>query len=105
MGWLVFDRLLLWALVAAPISLGLALIFPGVLLPLNLLWTRLAGGVSQITNFVLLSTFFFLVIMPVGLVMRIFGADLLQRRRDPAADSYWSPLERHADADTFHDMF
>ncbi len=32
---------------------------------------------------------FFVVVMPVGLIMRALGKDPLRLARDPAAASYW----------------
>ena len=40
---------------------------------------------------VLLTLVFALVMLPIGLVLRLVGKDLLDRRLDPAADSYWKP--------------
>jgi hypothetical protein len=36
---------------------------------------------------------FFVVITPMGLVMRAMGKDFLRLRLDPAARSYWIPRE------------
>ncbi|MFH1867828.1 MAG: SxtJ family membrane protein [Candidatus Omnitrophota bacterium] len=46
---------------------------------------------------VLLSVFFFLVITPVGLTMRLFGKDPLDKRIEKDRDSYW--IKRDAQAE------
>ncbi len=33
---------------------------------------------------------FFILITPVGLVIRLFGVDLLQKKTDPSKKSYWT---------------
>lgn len=47
-------------------------------------------GVPAVLS-VLLAILFFLVIAPIGLLLRLFGRDVLRLRRDPAAASYWIP--------------
>lgn len=45
--------------------------------------------IGYVVSFILLSAFYFLLLTPVGLVFRLFGRDLLGRKFDPDADSYW----------------
>ena len=39
---------------------------------------------------------FYLIFTPLGLVMRLFGADLLERKIDKRKDSYWLKKEKKA---------
>jgi carbamoyltransferase len=48
-----------------------------------------ASPIGITVNIVLLSIVFFLLITPIGLVLRLFGRDELQRKIDRAAKSYW----------------
>ena len=103
-GFFVFDVLLSWALAAALGFLATALLAPGLLLPLNRLWMKFAGRLGHVNNFVLLGAFFYIFVLPAGLIMRLFN-DPMRRKADPAAATYWSPVERKADADTYRDLF
>ncbi len=103
-GFFVFDALLSWALAAALGFLATALLAPGLLLPLNRLWMKFAGRLGHVNNFVLLGAFFYIFVLPAGLIMRLF-TDPMRRKADPAAATYWSPVERKADADTYRDLF
>lgn len=47
--------------------------------------------VGQVVGRVLLFVFFFLVLTPLGLLLRLMGKDLLQLRRDRNRQSYWEP--------------
>ncbi len=82
-----------------------ALATPGLLLPLNRLWQAFAMHLSKVSNLLILGIFFFLVLVPAGLIIRVVGRDPLRRSRAPEAKSYWSPVERQTDADTLADMF
>lgn len=105
-GWFGFDVILRWAMVASATFLTIALIVPGLLLPLNRLWTLLTGRIHKVVNFTLLASFFYLLILPFGLVMKVFGRDTMERTRSaPKTTSYWRPVTRHTDDTTLSDMF
>lgn len=82
-----------WALGVGGVFLLAALLFPSVLAPLNRLWLRLGMLLHRIVSPIALGIMFFLVITPMGLVMRAMGKDFLRLRLDPEARSYWIPRE------------
>lgn len=73
----------------ALVFLTLALAVPAWLAPLNRMWLKLGSLMHALTSPLLLGMMFYLVIMPIGLLMRLFGKDLLRLRFDPAAPTYW----------------
>jgi hypothetical protein len=90
-GWLYeFTPL---HLVAAAFLLT-ALIVPRLLLPLYRPWMRLAEILGWINTRVILILIFYLVVTPIGLVLRLF-------RRSPLAlerrnGSFWAPAPKHS---------
>jgi hypothetical protein len=79
-----------------------ALVIPGLLSPLNRLWMWFGRRIQVIVNPVVMVILFYGVIFPVGLIMRAFGKDPFQQRRDPHATTYW--IERSPDADRLSSM-
>ncbi|HYI45235.1 MAG TPA: SxtJ family membrane protein [Actinomycetota bacterium] len=77
-----------WAAGVSGAFLLLALVVPSVLGPLNRVWMRVAALVQKVVNPVVIGVLFFVVITPVGLVMRLFGRDPLKRKRSDA-NTYW----------------
>lgn len=76
MAWWSKD----WVWVAfAALSLGLGLIVPVVFQPLAWLWFGLGKVLGLISSDALLVLVFFLLIVPVGLIRRWCGKDILQR--------------------------
>lgn len=69
------------------------LVIPQVLRPLEWAWMKLAVILSFVMTRVILTLAFFLMITPFGLVMRLFGKDLLSLKFDKSKDSYWVPVE------------
>ncbi len=104
-GWLVFEARLIWAPVAASVFLLVALAAPGILLPLNRLWARIAHRVGLFSNALLLGSFFYLFVLPLGLIIRLFGKDPMVRTIDAEAETYWTPVGRQCDRETLTDMF
>jgi len=78
-----------WMLPLAAIFLIAAYAAPGVLAPLNKLWTKLGLLIYKVMNPIVLGLLFFVTIMPIGLLMRAFGKDFLRMKIDRAAKSYW----------------
>ena len=79
----------LWSLGVAAVFAVLAFAAPNILAPLNRLWTRLGLLLHTVVNPIVLGIMFYLVITPMGLVMRFLGKDPLRLKRDPEASSYW----------------
>ena len=100
-----FDAEGYWPMGLAAFFLATALAAPGLLLPLNRLWTRLAHLLGWLSNHLLLGLFFFLLIWPLGLIIRLAGHDPMSRKLEPGSGSYWRPVGRQANAETFEDMF
>lgn len=79
----------LWALAIGAGFLVVALVVPRVLSPLNRLWLRFGLLLHKIVSPLVLGIMFFLVITPIGLLMRALGKDLLRLQFDKSSRSYW----------------
>ena len=44
-----------------------------------------------VMSYTLASVFYYVVITPIGLLLRLFGYDPLERKMRPDAETYWSP--------------
>jgi hypothetical protein len=60
-----------------------------VMKPIHLVWMRLSQVLGWISTHVVLTIFFYLIVTPTGLLMRLLGKDLLDQKIDKAAKSYW----------------
>ena len=98
---LIIGVILVWrGKVGGPYVIGLAflflfaaLVFPSVLRPVERAWMAMARVLSVVMTYLILTVTFFLVITPMGLILRIFGKDLLQKKFHSANSSYWIPVE------------
>jgi hypothetical protein len=58
-------------------------------IPLYLGWMRAFYPLGWTVSHLVLVTIYYLVVTPIGLVLRVFGYDPLGRRRARQASSYW----------------
>jgi hypothetical protein len=47
--------------------------------------------IGFVVSFLLMAIFYFLLLMPLGLIFRLIGRDVLGRKFDSTAKSYWVP--------------
>ena len=81
----------LWAIGGSLIVFGA--IAPKVLRPVYVAWMKFALILGWVNSRILLSLIFFLLFTPIGLIMRLFGRDALNRRMSGESDSYWVKRE------------
>jgi hypothetical protein len=62
---------------------------PARLAPLNRAWTKLGLILFKVVNPVVLGVIYLSTIVPIGVIMRLMGRDLLNRKLDRQAASYW----------------
>ena len=79
----------IWSIVIAIIFLILGLMNSKLLTPLNKLWFKFGLFLGSIVSPIVMGIVFFLVITPIGFVMKIMGKDLLNKKKDNDKKSYW----------------
>lgn len=89
----------LWPWIVAAALWLTALIWPAALSYLHRGWTRLGLALGWVNTRVILTLLFTLTIVPLGLLMRLFGRDRMARRRDPSRTTYRVPSRRRPDKD------
>lgn len=101
------GRLVAGVVLGAPgvLLLALAVAAPSLLAAPHRAWLNFSRVLGTINGLVFLSIVFFLILTPLGLVLRLFGRDEL-RRRSPAPASGWEPYpERNRDPKHFERIF
>lgn len=80
-------------LVAAGIFIGFGLGFPKPLKPIHKIWMSFSIIIGFFVSRLILSVLFYAVLTPIGLIMRIFGKDILDQRIDKNKHSYWQEVK------------
>jgi len=79
----------LWAFTPALVFLVLGLFVPRTLVIPNRLWFKFGLFLGAIVSPVVMGIVFFLVVTPVGLLMRLRGHKMLDLGPEPKQASYW----------------
>jgi hypothetical protein len=76
-------------LVVGVVFVAVALLMPRTLAPLRRLWLKLGHLMSVVVSPIILALMYVLAIVATGVLIRLFGKDLLLLKRKPAENSYW----------------
>ena len=93
----------LWVLAVAVPLLGW--LVPAFMRIVYLGMSYAAFPIGFVLSHVILAAVYYLVLTPVGLLMRPFGYDPMHRRFDPQAKSYWAPRQQDEDVQRYFRQF
>jgi ABC-type uncharacterized transport system permease subunit len=104
-GFVLFGATWVWSLALAAGFLLLGLLRPGLLRPLNAAWRWFAGQVGRLNSTIVLALLFYVVLTPVGLLLRLLAGDPMLRRVRQPQGSYFTPVRRQVTRETLADQF
>jgi len=86
----IFDiaAMPMWPWVIAGLLWVPALFIPGVLRPVYVTWMKIGHAIGWINTRIILGMLFYVLVLPMGLIMRMFGKDPMARKVDKSAPSY-----------------
>ena len=82
------EDIRIWSLVVSLIFLVLGILNSNLLLPLNKIWFKFGIFLGKIISPLVMGGIFFLVVTPIGLLMRVLNKDLLNLKFSKT-NSYW----------------
>ena len=82
------EEIIVWSAIISFIFLVLGLLNSKILTPLNKLWFKFGIILGEIISPLIMGIIFFLVVTPIGLLMRIFGKDVLNLKYNKN-QTYW----------------
>ena len=82
------QNLIIWSLVLSVIFLILGLLNSSFLSPFNKAWFKFGIFLGKIVSPLVMGLIFFLVVTPTGLLMKLFGKDLLNLSKNDDK-TYW----------------
>ena len=82
------EDIRIWSLVIAFIFFILAFIKSKILTPMNKIWTKFGLFLGNFISPIVMGIIFFFVVTPIGLLMRLFGKDVLNLKKNKFS-TYW----------------
>ncbi|MFC1492597.1 SxtJ family membrane protein [candidate division KSB1 bacterium] len=96
----------IYFLIFTGILLTFGLITPVLVKPIHKVWMSIAVVLGWFMTRVILSILFYLVVTPIGLIVRLSKKDFMSLTFKTGQDSYWIPKEKDADdKTTFENQF
>jgi hypothetical protein len=87
-------------------AVGIVLrLVPSMARPFYVIWFFLGCCMGLVMGNVLLSAFFFLIMTPVGTLMRAFGRKAIRKGFDKDARTYWEDAETVSDVRRYYRQF
>ena len=84
------ENIRVWSIIVSITFLTLGLLNSKILTPLNKLWMRLGILLGAIVSPIVMGVVYFGVITPIGLIMKLFGKDVLNLKIDKNKNTYWT---------------
>ena len=85
----------IWSAIISLVFLILGLMNSKLLTPLNKLWFKFGMILGAIVAPIIMGVVFFLVLTPIGLVMRILGKDILNKKYDKKKKTFCISLYKN----------
>ena len=82
------ESLRFWSVAVSLIFLILGLINSKILTPLNKMWMKFGLLLGNIVSPIVMGIIFFGVVTPTGLLMKLFGKDILELKKNKK-NTYW----------------
>ncbi|WP_461453554.1 SxtJ family membrane protein [Mucilaginibacter sp.] len=86
------------AFIISTILVQFATVKPLWLNPMRLIWDKIGHILGTINTYILLTVFYFLILSPLGMLMRLFGKDILKVKWVKNKNSYWESTADKADS-------
>tara|TARA_B100000035_G_scaffold249362_1_gene218167 strand:- start:3639 stop:4016 length:378 start_codon:yes stop_codon:yes gene_type:complete len=85
-----YNPIRLWALVISSVFLILGLLNAKILEPLNRGWIKFGELLGKIIAPIIMFLVFFIILTPIGLILKLFRKDLLKIKKNKSIKSYWT---------------
>lgn len=78
----------IWPFIVMAIFWNLAIILPESLRKVNEIWIKVGNVLGWINTRIILGIMFYILIFPIGLILKIFGKDAMNRKLEADTDTY-----------------
>ena len=83
------ESIRVWSIIISLIFLILGLLNSKLLTPLNKIWFKFGMILGGVVAPIVMGIIFFSVVTPIGIIMKITGKDLLNKKYNKKKKTYW----------------
>ena len=81
--------IIVWSIATSLLFLFLAFFFPKILVVPNRLWNKFGNFLGVIISPIVMLFIFVSTFLPIGLIFKALGKDLINQKFDSKTDTYW----------------
>lgn len=89
----------------AGVSMLIGVAKPTLIKPLFLALMYITFPIGWVVSHILLLIAYYLVLTPIGLLLRLFGHDPMQRKFDRTKSSYWIPRDQNKNTNSYFKQY
>jgi len=78
----------IWPFIVMAVFWVIAIVAPQILRPINDIWIKIGNVLGFINSRIILGLMFFVMIFPIGTLLKLFGKDSMNRKLDKEAVTY-----------------
>lgn len=82
------DTWPMWPFIVMAVFWAVAVVAPQILRPVNEIWIKVGNVLGFINSRIILGVMFFAMIFPIGMLLKLFGKDSMNRKLDKKTDTY-----------------
>ena len=82
------DNWPIWPFIVLVVFFIVAIAVPEILRPVNHIWLKIGNVLGFINSRIILGAMFYLMIFPIGMILKLLGKDSMQRKLDKNAETY-----------------
>jgi hypothetical protein len=83
----------------------LCIAFPKPLQPFHRGWLWVTKFLERVATYALLTTFYYLILTPAALCLRLFGHKPFIKRGNKDSDSYWEPVKAEPKSERYYRQY
>ena len=88
------EDIRIWSLTLSIIFFSLGMLNSKLLTPLNKLWFKFGILLGSIVSPIVMGIVYFVVVTPIGVLMRLLGKDLLKTTKTKSISTYWMKRDK-----------
>ena len=90
----VFDRSIsYWPIAVSTVLLSFYFVYAKGIYPIYRVWMLFAGTIGWVNTRIILAFIFYIIILPIGYLLRVFGKLQYKTKEDELTTSYWKTKE------------
>lgn len=93
--WHYPTKMFMAMLTLTAVTMPLGLFAPRTLAVPERLWMAFAEKLGSVVTVLIMVLTYFVMVVPIGLLLRLIGKDLLALKLDRSQKSYWIPAEKN----------